>query len=246
MVRGHRWIAERYPFWMNVCACSSCVGSGDGKPTLPRWFLTPRNPPSSFGFLGSCVSVRILPSFPPASVGAAAPTLCAAGGGAPLLDKRRAIRVRALRASQARAYPDGSGCAGRAAALRSPRLFGAPPNGSGAPMARPCRLRRRASQLRRAVSRARSRATRGRRAPEIILGHQSRERAPLRAPRRAPKIIFGHRSRERAPASRGCPPLFCMERSKAAAVRQAVQSTRRPRKGGQGVKTSPRGVVFAP
>ena len=76
----------------------------------------------------------------------------------------------------------------------------------------PCRLRRRAAQLRRAVSRARSRATRGRRAPEIILGHQSRERAPLRAPRRAPKIILGHRSRERAPASKGSPPLFCRER----------------------------------
>ena len=93
----------------------------------------------------------------------------------------------------------------------------------------PGRLRRRASQLRRAVSRARSRATRGRRAPEIILGHQSRERAPLRAPRRAPKIILGHRSRERAPASKGSPPLFCRERSKAAAAGRPSM-----RMGGQG------------
>ena len=133
-----------------------------------RWFqasraasrLPPRTPRHPWA-LGFCVSVRILPTLLPASVGADAPTLCAAGGGAPLSGKRRATRVRALRASQARAYPGGSGCAGRAAALRSPRLFGAPPNGSGAPMARPCRLRRRASQLRRAVSRARSRAHRG-------------------------------------------------------------------------------------
>ena len=39
----------------------------------------PPEPPVILWFLGSCVSVRILPSFPPASVGADAPTLCAAG-----------------------------------------------------------------------------------------------------------------------------------------------------------------------
>ena len=189
----------------------------------------PPEPPVILWFLGSCVSVRILPTLPPASVGADGHDALRRWGGAPLSGKRRATRVRALRASQARAYPGGSGCAGRAAALRSPRLFGAPPYGSGAPMARPCRLRRRASQLRRAVSRARSRATRGRRAPEIILGHQSRERAPLRAPGRAPKIIFGHRSRERAPASRRCPPLFCTERSTSAAAGRPPRSI-----GGQG------------
>ena len=85
-----------------------------------------------------------------------------------------------------------------------------------------------------------------RRAPEIILGHQSRERAPLRAPRRAPKIILGHRSRERAPASKGCSPLFCMERSKAAAAGRPYMRIGGQGEGGPGVRTSPQGVVFAP
>ena len=149
---------------------------GGWETNAPRWFLTPRAPRHPL-VLGFCVSVRILPSFPPASVGAGEGFVCKTArdtsarpscSASARLSRR--LRVRGSRGCASLA--EAAVCAAVSAPARLKRA--------------PCRLRRRASQLRRAVSRVHAHATWGRRAPEIILGPPvPRARAASRTKARA-------------------------------------------------------------
>jgi len=154
-------VFERYPFWMNVCAYSSCVGSGDGKPTLRDGFSPPGTPrhPLVFGFL------RFSSDFTVVSTGQCR---CRRSRRSAPLEAARRYRANGARREckplvKRKRAPIPAAPGARGARLRFARRCYLVRG-----QADPARLWRaragcggRASQLRRAVSRARSRAHHG-------------------------------------------------------------------------------------